>query len=60
VRTALRHLLASEDDAETIEEIKVILARLPRPGTGGIEDDAARRQPAVASSGAPTGGWTAS
>jgi hypothetical protein len=35
VRTALRHLLASEDDPETIEEIKALLARLPRPG----EDD---------------------
>jgi hypothetical protein len=32
VRTALRHLLASEDDPETIEEIKALLARLPRPG----------------------------
>ena len=28
VRVALRHLLASEDDAETIEELKVLLARL--------------------------------
>ncbi|MBP1704627.1 MAG: hypothetical protein H6Q36_366 [Chloroflexi bacterium] len=32
VRTALRHLLASEDDPETIEEVKALLARLPRPG----------------------------
>jgi hypothetical protein len=31
VWTALRHLLASEDDPETIEEIKSLLARLPRP-----------------------------
>jgi hypothetical protein len=28
VRVALRHLLASEDDPETIEELKVLLARL--------------------------------
>ena len=30
IRVALRHLLASEDDHETIEEIKVLLARLTR------------------------------
>ncbi len=36
VRTALRHLLASEDDPDTIAEVKVLLARLPRPG----EDEA--------------------
>ncbi len=28
VRVALRHLLASEDDPETIEELKALLARL--------------------------------
>lgn len=28
IRVALRHLLASEDDRETIEELKVLLARL--------------------------------
>jgi hypothetical protein len=28
IRVALRHLLASEDDPETIEEIKPLLARL--------------------------------
>jgi len=31
LRIALRHLLASEDDPGMIEEIKVFLARLPRP-----------------------------
>jgi hypothetical protein len=30
VRVALRHLLASEDDPETIEELKLLLARLAR------------------------------
>ncbi len=30
LRVALRHLLASEDDPETIEELKVLLARLAR------------------------------
>ena len=39
VRTALRHLLASEDDPETIEEIKLLLARLPPPGGGGTRED---------------------
>jgi hypothetical protein len=28
VRVALRHLLASEDDPETIEDLKVLLARI--------------------------------
>jgi hypothetical protein len=28
LRVALRHLLVSEDDAETIEELKVLIARL--------------------------------
>jgi hypothetical protein len=28
LRVALRHLLASEDDKETIEELKVLIARL--------------------------------
>ena len=28
VRVALRHLLASEDDPETIAELKLLLARL--------------------------------
>jgi len=28
IRVALRHLLASEDDPETIEELKPLLARL--------------------------------
>jgi hypothetical protein len=28
IRVALRHLLASEDDPETIEELKALLARL--------------------------------
>lgn len=28
IRVAVRHLLASEDDPETIEELKVLLARL--------------------------------
>jgi len=31
VRVALRHLLASEDDPDTIEVIKALLARLPQP-----------------------------
>jgi len=31
MRTALRHLLASEDDPDTIAEVKALLARLPRP-----------------------------
>ncbi len=30
VRVALRHLLSSEDDRETIAEIKELLARLAR------------------------------
>ena len=30
LRVALRHLLASEDDPETIEEVKALLARLAR------------------------------
>lgn len=38
VRTALRHLLASEDDHEMIEEIKALLVRLPRPGESELEE----------------------
>ncbi len=30
VRVALRHLLASEDDPETIAELKILLERLAR------------------------------
>lgn len=30
VLVALRHLLASEDDPQTIEELKVLIARLAR------------------------------
>jgi len=30
VLVALRHLLASEDDAQTIEELEVLIARLAR------------------------------
>ena len=30
LRVALRHLLASEDDPETIEELKVLIARLAK------------------------------
>jgi hypothetical protein len=30
VRVALRHLLASEDDPETITELKVLIERLAR------------------------------
>jgi hypothetical protein len=55
VRTALRHLLASEDDAETIEEIKVILARLPRPGEVEAGEAVPRRQAVAASATTPGG-----
>jgi hypothetical protein len=34
VRTALRHLFASEDDPDTIAVVKALLARLPRPDEG--------------------------
>jgi hypothetical protein len=30
LRVALRHLLASEDDPETIAEVKVLLARIAK------------------------------
>ena len=34
IRVALRHLLSSEDDPETIAELKVLLARLARAAEG--------------------------
>ena len=34
VRVALRHLLASEDDTETINELKALLARLAKAAEG--------------------------
>ncbi len=32
VRTALRHLLQSEDDTEEVRVLKRLLERLPKPG----------------------------
>ena len=37
MRVALRHLLASEDDPETIAELKILLERLAREGARDLD-----------------------